>query len=300
VQGSKTPARWSSPTVVEPSGNGTIQDVACTAGSKCWAVDGGGNILASTNKGPWTVVDSVNSVSFQDISCPTSTFCLAVDEDGSAVDLTGSKWSQPGYVPNGGVLDISCVSSKFCMGLEIDNEFEVFTGSTTNWSSSSIETLQGELDAVSCPIANFCLAVGDGGLYATFNGMSWKTGVLNNATDAADDPPNLGEVSCASVSFCVATDAMGYAYTFNGSSWNGGAAIPGIATGTNSPDVLISCAADDQCVGVDTDGDAEVLANGKWSIPVDIDGSDNPNGLSCFSPTGCGAVDNTDNVVFFG
>src|SRR5271168_2586277 len=78
---------------------------------------------------------------------------------------------------------------------------------TPSWSApSAVDDTSGiSLTSVSCPTTTFCMAIGGGGSYLTYNGSHWSA----PGTILAEDP--VASVSCVSSTFCAAVDYDGRA-----------------------------------------------------------------------------------------
>lgn len=312
------PAGWTYPTSLETSSatdrsNVSAKDVSCVGGGTCFAVDSRGDVLTSTNQGGWTVADQSNGSNnygngLTHISCSSTSSCAAISGSNSAVVLTGTNWSDPVSIDqNGGLSAVSCASSTLCVAVDGSGNAAVFTGTVSNWTSDSVfggsnQSSSSGLTSVSCPTPTFCMAVGQDGVNATFNGSSWTTGsaLQSTGSDGSTASPSLGQVSCASPIFCVATDTSGNAFTFDGSSWGTGTALGGTNSNGNSQAVNVSCPANGFCVAVNNNGGALVLSGGTWSSPTQVDGNNPFQAISCWSATRCAAIDQSNNVLFYG
>lgn len=179
---------------------------------------------------------------------------------------------------------------------------------------------QVSLDAVSCPSAGECTAVGsytDGsyqtqGLLLSEHSGSWASGVQATPPDDASASPqvSLSAVSCASVGNCTAVGGYvkssgyfgGLLLTESLGSWTPGEeAVPPAGA---SPDVsvdAVSCASAGDCTAVGTSGTQGLLlteSSGTWAPGVYANlptkAGANPNvsfrSVSCASAGDCTAV----------
>jgi hypothetical protein len=162
----------------------------------------------------------------------------------------------------------------------VDGGGNALTYNGKTWSAPKLISKSGYLDAVSCPSASFCVAVSPNGYAVTYNGKDWSAPKL---IDSLVIPES---VSCPSVSFCVAVGS-GYAVTYNGKSWSPQKHID------SNPFPLpesVSCVSASFCVAVDGGGNA-LTYNGKtWSAPRVIDSNKNLESVSCPSAIFCVAV----------
>ncbi len=182
--------------------------------------------------------------------------------------------------------------------------------------------LSGELDAVSCPTATMCLAVGsqtspDGSAAAAvqlWNGASWSP-----RSAAIPRGATLTGVSCSAVDACTLVGftgpvdaAVSFAERWNGSTWSKEStptpAAPAGAAITTADLFAISCPTATTCVAVGTANTADTRApyaeiwNGVTWRPESIPGpptalGDAIDAVSCSSATNCEAVGNNQGYV---
>ncbi|HEX9032603.1 MAG TPA: hypothetical protein VF834_12215 [Streptosporangiaceae bacterium] len=196
------------------------------------------------------------------------------------------------------------------------------TGSNSTWAvqdSPDVTVPSGQVQAVSCPSATSCMAVGyyldSAGLTVplaeTWNGTSWQQQTV--PSPAGGRSPGLDGVSCISASFCEAvgitdepgyTDSTAFAETWNGSSWSL-QAVPSPAGATGVLLKAVSCASATFCeaVGSYLSSSYTILSlaeewNGTtWTLqstPSQTASAPAPtqlDGVSCVSATFCEAVD---------
>jgi hypothetical protein len=143
-----------------------------------------------------------------------------------------------------------------------------------------------DVDSVSCPASDFCLAVDGIGDTWEYNGSTWAA-VPSAAT-------GLASVSCVSSSFCMAVaNGPSEAFTFNGTSWSAAQSLGG----TSAP-ASVSCVSTTFCVAVDETGHAFTYT-GSWAGPADIDPGQILTSVSCAGTTLCVAVDLSGNGVVY-
>jgi hypothetical protein len=175
----------------------------------------------------------------------------------------------------------------------------------------------GQIQAVSCPLASTCTAVGyyldSAGLVTplaeTWNGTSWKQQAAPRPVGAP--APGLNGVSCVSASFCEAVGISnepkslgdtGFAEMWNGSSWSL-QPVPSPAGATTVVLTAVSCVSTSFCeavgsylnsshaivsLGEEWNGTAWTLQstpNQSGSAPTELEG------VSCVSAHFCEAVD---------
>jgi hypothetical protein len=209
---------WTASLPMVPLGSDwELNGVSCPSASLCYAA-GGSNEFAPadgdqspplgqlplaerwTPRGGWvrmalpTLPGSVNNFLLA-ISCASATRCAAV----------GSYYASPGDLTGAGLI-------------------EQLKGS--GWRvSAAPKSADGDLEAVSCPSASLCVAVGSLGVDRTL-AERWSGGTWMAATPpsppVAEGPPGLTGVSCASAAHCVAvggTETDAFVDTLNGTTW---------------------------------------------------------------------------------
>ena len=191
----------------------------------------------------------------------------------------------------------------------------VSSAQPASWSIATSPNPTGmvtnELNAVSCPSAGTCVAVGAS---STTSGSSTLIETLqSNAWSLATPPDGPGSdmnildgISCSSTTSCV---AVGYyqqkggpeqalVETLSGGSW---AVTPSPDNSAGNNELYgVSCAAPSACVAVGnyqsggvTRVLVEALVGGSWQLapaPDQGSGSNRLTGVSCSSPTSCTAV----------
>jgi hypothetical protein len=241
-------------------------------------------VVPSINTGPATTWNTLSS-----ISCGAATSCLAVGgtsyTSGAGANLAES-WNghalslvpslEPG--PSLALSTVSCVlpDSCFVLGLTANDSTAFATWSDTKVSRWSLVPGENntDLEALSCPAATFCTAVGlqNGGaerktLVESWSGRRWSA-VSTPNRGSSPNYDDLDGVSCASPRFCVAVG-----------TW-------GLQTGIRPP------ASSKTLV--------EVWNGARWSVVPSPNGGppsdfDFLNGVSCYSPTFCVAVGSYTN-----
>lgn len=283
-------------------GGGGLSSVACASLTNCIAVDGAGRAL--TYDGSWgqpVAIDPFSSLI--SISCPSASFCAALDQDGRVLTRSGGSWGAPVQIGGGGELvALSCSSASFCVAIE--NEYTGFqpsgtwtgravTYNGTTWSSPvTVDTITGwggQLSAVSCVSASFCVAVGSAEAaeyheIATFNGAGWSAKSSENGL-------GLASVSCLSTSFCA---AVGYEVgrVFNGSSWS----YDEVKRGAFYSELFaVSCGSATFCAAVGRT-ESSLFNGNAWSDAATIAGEGTLRSVACPSAELCVAVDDLGNA----
>jgi len=261
------------------------------------------------------------------VSCPSESYCAAVGI--SSAGSTSPAGFAEGWTDHGGwavqqtptVSDstlsaVSCSSMSACTAVGSSNALgdslplvELWNGS--QWSLESAPNPAGmshvQLDAVSCPTARTCIAVGSGGfrnqtvlVAERWNGLSWSAQTLPAGGSDGNGGPLTG-VSCVSTATCL---AVGYnnrgplSLGWNGIRW----VSQGRPISTDPSEFSdVSCSSSSSCIAVGAQDDGLTLAerwNGSgWSVeptPALIDrrhgGTSSLDAVSCVSARFCVAV----------
>jgi hypothetical protein len=239
-----------------------LSAVSCPSATECVAVGGGtskknGNWVPVaetwTRSGGWKAdrlaVPAGNGNSMLSaISCPTASLCYAAGGAGSFATVVADQLPLvERWTPRGGwarvklpvlrgsmendLNGISCTSAKQCTAVgsyatttKQYGLIEQLKGAA--WTASTApRSTDGVLDAVSCPTAGLCEAVGSlpGGRNLA---ERWSNGKW--APTEPPGPPSSGglleltAISCASATHCVATGdtlSTAFADTLNGTTW---------------------------------------------------------------------------------
>ncbi len=152
------------------------------------------------------------------------------------------------------------------------------------WSAATIDQGQ-QLSAVSCPSAQFCVAVDQGGNAITLSAGGWGP-----PTSIASSP--LTSVSCPTTSFCVAVDQAGAAITLEQGVWQSPVPVD-----PSQDLVSVSCPSTQFCVAVDSVGNVVAFNGSSWGAPDAVDAGYEPTAVSCANSTMCKVVDGEGNVV---
>ncbi len=108
------------------------------------------------------------------------------------------------------------------------------------WSIEATPTTAA-LRGVSCSSTTACKAVGDGGTIISWDGSAWTA-------DTNADATTLTAVSCPSANLCKAVGSAGTIRSWNGTAWSGE------ASGTTDPLTGVSCPTTGMCKAVGHDG----------------------------------------------
>ena len=328
------------------TGTNQLNAVSCTSATNCVAV--GESIQNGTtssqtlaeawNGTVWTIGPSVN-VSSNDrlirVSCASATSCMAVGFQISGnVDLNfaeswnGTAWTLTPSLNTGGPsqLDgVSCASPTSCTAVgDFTNSSNIAQTLVVSWngtgwsiiSSPAPSSLFDQLDAVSCPSATNCTAVGfalnaagvSQTLAESWHGTAWSVAPTANLGASANQ---LNAVSCTSPTNCVAVDSYNNGsatptliQAWNGTTWS---IVPSPSPGNGNDLYGVSCTSSTSCVAVGDYINANISQtlveswNGTtWSVVASPNGPGSGNELnavSCTSPTNCVAVGASGNLT---
>jgi hypothetical protein len=334
-----------------------LYGVVCPSATSCFAVGTDSNAVTTIsqtlaehwNGSTWTVqatpkLSGSLDADLSAVACPSATSCIAVGQNTNSSDLAvalaehwnGSTWATQ-TVPNpsdaaagSNLSGISCTSATSCtaVGYQLVNGGEQkplaehWNGSSWKIQATPIpsDSVESQLDAVSCSSATSCTAVGlfSGPAYLVLLAEHWngRTWVVQNAPNPnGANPPSdsvsaLIGVSCSSATSCT---AVGFADPTSGTAsqvlaehWNGSTwtiqATPNPAGTDQDSFNAVSCVSSTACTATGTAGIAvnsqnSTLAeqwNGStWTIqstPNPTGGTSFLSGVSCVSSTTCTAV----------
>ena len=261
---------------------------------------GGELPMANTwNKGQWSAKalpypEGGNHVALTGVTCASTNACFAVGYETKTAGIRvpvadrmsgAGEWSEvPVSLPPGateaGLQGVSCTSSTQCVAVGVSmtcssppcsngegtqSPFALLWNEGSGWTVQELnppEATKAGLEGVSCPAANYCVAVG----FSELNGAKTAlTETWNGSTTwspvTAHAPPQGGSfilglsgVSCSSTSACTAVGT--YASSGGDASlverWNGTAWSLQSAANTGHPEDLagVSCAGPQECTAV--------------------------------------------------
>jgi hypothetical protein len=307
-------------TSIAPSPNngvrptGQLFAVSCPIATTCIAVgiDNSQQVATSIGTlsgGTWTwSAETQAGNGYGDLtaaSCPSATSCVAVGFNSNrnnitiAGTLSGGVWTWsaeslvPGQSSQGELAGVSCPTTTTCVAVGYESRNNTYQSITTvgtlsggawTWTAQSVVTPDatgyGRLNAVSCPSATSCVAVGyDGSLQSGSNQSITTVGALS------------GGAWIWTTESPVSADASGAGYLYG-----------------------VSCPTATTCVAVGFDAGAQsittvgALSGGSWTwtadtvITPDSFGFGDLYGVSCFSATTCVAVgqDSYDPIATVG
>ena len=340
------------PETAAPAAADELFGVSCVSPRNCVAVglDGnayrgtGGPLTEKWNGRTWKIVPmrlpagAISGELFS-VSCKSAAACVAVGLYLNSADAgiplaetwNGRTWT-PSTLPTpaggtGVILNgVSCAAVRRCVAVG-----EYFTGNgaaavAESWNGgrwtvatppTPADSVEGDLNTVSCPSARYCVAVGESATTAgssvlvdSWNGRTWR--------EMAAQPPGgfehaeLKGVWCTSAANCVAvgrgsgaSGLTGFTELWNGRTWRS-ARVAWPRGAANSGLVGVSCVSAKRCVmvgyldmsanaGGNTGRAAAVSWNGRtWTVtkvPAPARGKASLfNGVSCLSAASCVAA----------
>lgn len=201
---------------------------------------------------------------------------------------TSLGWSQPSLEAPPGFDAISCASSHWCMatiggasGATSYWNGQQWTPAGTQWTTELFHGSYVDVDSLSCPRTNFCMAIANS--TTTVNPSSTSSEVNDIIVWRGRQwtlSRSLGRVSlafnvtCASVHFCMAEDGI-RTVTWNGTSWSTATDDRSIVEAT--VDCLrgqcldldfagsVTCANSRLCLAIDLSGDVAYWQGQSWS-----------------------------------
>lgn len=222
--------------------------------------------------------------------------------------------------PVGWTGGLSCPSASYCAGVGTytdssgNQDGELLTWSGGTWTAvqaplpADATGSYATLNAVSCPSASYCLAVGNyqsTSLYRAGLLLSWSGGKWTAAAAPGPADSFLTGVSCPSPSYCVAVGespdySEGVLLTWSGGTWTS-AQAPLPADAASDPEAQlnsVSCPSASYCLAVGDYSDASgpdeeglllTWSDGTWtatSAPSSLGGA-GLQGVSCPSASYC-------------
>jgi hypothetical protein len=335
----------SSPNPVGPVASG-LKGVACSAAGACMAVGGSARVanqiaaaLAERWNGEsWGIQSPASGIGFNllaGVSCPGTTRCEAagyrasryISQSARLSGWDGTSWtSQTPGSGSGAIqvgLGISCSAVNACtavgynggLGSPLNAAIERWNGAGWSLQRAPGPPPEGtELDAVSCPTATACDAVGalepgngtSSALAERWNGSSWS--VISVPQPGAD--ATLTGVSCTSASSCEAageyrpgsgTATTAFAAHFNGTAWSL-QTVPSPSGATTASLAGVSCSAANACEAVGSFVNASAVQRAlaehfdgaHWTVQATPQAAGAHgaalNGVSCTTGSDCTAV----------
>jgi len=285
---------------VQPSasiaGEGALYGVSCTGSGHCLAV---GGVVLDASGGRWRIASKDSDL--LSVSCTGADSCVAVGTSANGrvplfATWNGRDWhagtmhAAPPQAQYLTVSGVSCASADHCVAVgnyqygitaqpSPSNREQILAEQWNGRSWTLLPTVNighlNELNAVSCPSATDCTAIGSGTdsspLAEQWNGKTWRVESVPTVNPVGT--VQLAGVSCATAAFCVATgnyQGLPIAEAWNGKRWRV-SQLPQPASDNNFAELNAdSCASTSSCVAVGIygagDSFAEVYANGRWHL----------------------------------
>jgi hypothetical protein len=263
-----------------------LSSVSCATSASCAAV--GDQAVATGDGSAWST--SAVTTPPWDVDCPTTAGCYLASPWSGVIQQTASgSRIMPGAPRGIGVL--SCASANLCLAVAGPalNAFgtgqlhtPVFRWNGTRWAAvAALKTASGGAVTVhdlSCPTANFCLAVGettgapDGTAYptapfaATWNGFGWTQRAVPGA---AATQSYLSGVDCLAATSCLAVGTSGASGPLI-EQWSGSAFTSMTAPAATPRLTGVGCRTATACVAVARLSSTSLLWDGtSWtSAPI--------------------------------
>lgn len=270
-----------------------------------------GATMSSTPTPIWHVhLNATGASTLEDVSCASPKFCTAVGwglEGRAAIFRTndgGTTWSREIAPPQTVALSfVSCPTAEVCVAAgygPYSPSFIATTNGGRTWltTASDIGRDDYNLQALVCPSASECIAVGNEGFGFSVSTDQFKTWTTTTSFDYANISPD--SVSCPSVTTCYVV-----LNTYSGAStnWsivrtiNSGHSFSPVASGAATPsaNLSISCSIPTSCTATGLGATGTVVESTtdggtKWKISKLPPTVSPPLGLSCNAPGICTAV----------
>jgi hypothetical protein len=209
---------------------GTFESVSCPTTGMCAAVTQAGDFYASANpaggSATWRAMDldgADDDTHIKGVSCPTVTFCAAVaagsgqtgtDGGGKIIAIenplaASASSSQVQLDDSLEMQAIACSSLDFCIAVANKGRIIVSlnpTAAAPTWREIGTPGGPGDLAAVDCPEASFCLAGNAGG--NVLSNTDASTGAGWREVNTGPSVPIMS-ISCPTASRCAAVDNNG-------------------------------------------------------------------------------------------
>lgn len=233
----------------------------------------------------------------------------------AATAVRALPWTVPGP-RDGGLASISCASTSMCMGVgSVDGPAAIapvaarFDGQ--QWSYQKLNVPGGydgaSLNDLSCPTANWCIAVGQLPDAANGDGLPWTDAYSGGRWTPSALPHPSGQItgiagiSCPATGQCIAVgssyDRHDVFHPLIERLLNGAWSLDTWAGGGATILRAVSCATVSSCVAVGENGGhptAAVLRNGQWTAspltPPSGQSFEFFTGLDCVTATACTAI----------
>ena len=322
---------------IDPHG---LTGLACPSGSLCVAVDGAGDVIASTSPsgGPsgWVAAPIDDGNQLLGISCPSVALCIAVDAAGQVVTSTNpvggaGAWAVARVDGTNAVSSVSCPSVALCVAVDSAGNAVVSTdpaGGPSAWTVNHVDTnlyyecahygtppCQPKLVGVSCPSVSLCVAADDAGF-----AISSTAPTTAGPWTGRGGPPggDYVGVSCASESLCAGTCPLGVDLGGTGGcsgsphasygstsvvTWNPSTAFQRYVTISPHTPGEVWCRSGPLCFAADASGSllgSTDPASGASAWALVRSGPSMVTGVSCPSLSLCVAVDHAGYAIVGG
>lgn len=330
-------AQWAA---MNPPDTGGLSSVSCSSSADCLAVGSRTGAQGQPaalglrwSGGTWSVAQPKSmpgpGTSLTGVSCPAAARCAAVGdyesrfrEPRSLAELwTGTRWRIQ-HTPNGRATyaqaefsGVACATATATACAAIGT-FQTDYGSPaplaafwdgTRWAYPESPRTIGQYtqpDAISCPAAGMCMAVGTYASASIFDqtypwaaiwrGRHWQT-VTPPRPPSTEFYQDLSSVSCATATSCVAVGETAnggnqISYAWNGTGWTLLPVPTGVTGGYLNG---VSCVTATDCLAVGSGSGSTWLAQSwdgqTWTV-LPTSGDPEIDAISCTAATACTAV----------
>lgn len=296
-------ATWTAESGATSAANSKLLDaVSCPDTMHCWAAGAAGTVIATGDGGTtWQAQSSGVAGQLWQITCVDVSRCFAVGDSGAIVATIdgGAHWTAQVSHTTAQLTGVSCPTATTCYVAVKSTPGQILktTNGGGSWNLSfdvlndpNAGTTTAVFNAISCPTAASCYAVGNEGLIAATSdgGVNWRT-------DNSPFNQVIEAIACPSSNVCYAAtfgQEILHTTTAGGSweaQWGGvfGESWQGIAC-TDASTCLV------------TGGSLVVTtasAGAAWSLRMPSGPTGNVHGLSCTDDSNCYATANDKLMV---
>lgn len=251
---------WSSPLAALPTWDGA-ESLSCPSALFCIAGDDEGQMRTWTTSG-WQIIDGTADGSHASLGCLSAQLCFS----SAGYRWDGHGWSSSGQPVGTTNSAMWCTSGIRCVVYDPAAQ-RLYANSGLGWTGMGSALTAMAVGEVSCTSANWCMATGNSGQWATWNGRGWSSvaqGALGNV--------GIYGLSCSSQNWCVAQSNAGVAGVWTGQRWTV-MRLPGVVSGSFNNARSVSCSSDTSCVMSSQDGGPVSVWDGQfWSTSASAPG----------------------------
>jgi hypothetical protein len=223
---------------------GAGSSLTCSAVGACVDRTASGGLVMQKD-GVWSGLQLPEDLVRGQVTCGHGGTCVATDAVGQASWLTTTGWHGAVMVdPTGGDLTaMDCASARRCVAVGDSGQFARMNGGV--WEAPTVADPTSSLKDVSCPTADFCLAVGYDGLGIADENAGRAVAIRGSSWELIPVPVALTHLSCATATYCVGSNSKSF-WAWRGGVWAQVAAPTGSVGWWMTYD--ISCASVSLCM----------------------------------------------------